>query len=96
MSELGDDYKALKEFNKKKKIDNHEKSIRILMLNNIQFETLSDTHLRIGKFDFWPSTGKFWNRNKNHYGRGIFNLIKQLTQDPKPEGDRAETHTEYK
>lgn len=96
MSELVEDFRALREINKKKKVDNHKKSIRILMLNNIQFETLSDSHLRIGIFDFWPSTGKFWNREKDSFGRGVFNLINQLKQKSTPSADRSENHQDFK
>ena len=47
-------------------------------LNGIEFVVLSEEckHLRVGAFDFWPSTGKFYNQKTKHKGRGVFNLMK--------------------
>lgn len=78
MSEIGDDFKALREFNKEKKANNFESSVQKLVGEGIPFQQLSNTHLRIGEFDFWPSTGLFIHRKTGKRGRGVFNLIKRV------------------
>lgn len=83
MSELGETFKAWKEYKKEKKRDNFKSSIEILKINSILFEQKSPTHLRIqtgtGYFDFWPSTGK-WIRYPDKYtSRGVFRLVRNIT-----------------
>lgn len=78
MSELGDLFKALKEESKAKKLSNAESSRYMLLNSGIKFKDLSDTHLRVGDFDFWPSTGLFINIKTKKRGRGVFNLIKKI------------------
>ncbi len=83
MSDIGDDFAALKEAGKKKKADNQESSTRILIDKSIPFTSHNwGNHLVVyGNeiiFDFWPSTGKFISRNKKTKGRGVFSMIKKL------------------
>ena len=78
MSEIGDDFKALREMRKEKRASNRESSIEVLTSKDIAFQQLSDTHFRIGEFDFWPSTGLFMNRKSGKRGRGVFNLIRKV------------------
>jgi hypothetical protein len=84
MSEIGEDFKFLKEQSKKKKKKNLKNSLAILEKKKIPYEQLNPHHFRVdGKFDFWPSTGKFYNMRIKKYGRGVFNLIKYLKEEPK-------------
>lgn len=78
MGDMIEGFKVLKEESQKKKLSNYESSIKILKDNNIEFKILSEhsRHLRVGDFDFWPSTGKFYNQKTQQKGRGVFKLIK--------------------
>jgi hypothetical protein len=77
-----DDYfwKQLKEESKKKRWDNQKKSLEILKENNIPVKMLNEesAHYRVGQFDFWPTTGKYYNQKTKEKGRGVFNLIRKL------------------
>ncbi len=86
MSEIGEIFAALKEEGRIKKQNNLKNSIDILKEQGVLFKRLSETHYRIGDFDFWPSTGKFLNRKTNKYSRGVFNLLKQLKPRNTSEG----------
>lgn len=58
---------------------NRDKSLEILKLNKIDFRCLSEStgHYRVkGIWDFWPTTGKFYNSKTKQKGRGVFNLIR--------------------
>lgn len=69
-----------KEKSKKKRWQNHENAKRIFAGKGIEFVMLSESssHFRIGDWDFWGTTGKFWNRKTQAKGRGVFELIKLL------------------
>ena len=78
MGDMGDYYNDLKEASKQKKIENLSSSLQLLEDNNIRFQKFSNTHIRIGDYDFWPSTGLFRNIKTNKSGRGVFNLMRRL------------------
>lgn len=78
MSEIGDYYKDIEEFSKDKKKSNLEKSKNILAQNKIKFTELSCNHLRVGDYDFWPSTGLFIHIKTKKRERGVFNLVKKI------------------
>ena len=80
MSDIGDDFKALREANSKKKKANLHYSTELLISKKIEFESKNyGVHLIVtgsdGLIDFWPSTGKFKVRG-GRTGRGVVNLIK--------------------
>lgn len=75
---MPDAWEELKKRSKRKKEQNKISSLGLLKKNNIRYTELCGTHYRIGIFDFWPSTGKYWNRKTNERGRGVFNLIKEV------------------
>lgn len=77
MSE-GDIWREHKEERRTKKLSNLEQSINILRDTHIEIQQFSPVHFRVKEWDFWPSTGKFWNRITGEKGRGVFNLIKRL------------------
>lgn len=79
--DLSEDYRAWNEAKRDKRSLNLESSIRILQTEGIAFKQLSDTHFRIGEFDFWPSTGLFLNRKTKKRGRGIFSLVTKVKYD---------------
>lgn len=74
-----------KEISKQKKKENREKSLAILRKRKIPFITLSEGagHYRIGDYDFWPSTGKIYNRKIGKAYRGVFTLIDLLNNEKK-------------
>ena len=81
-SEMWADYK---EDRKAKRKWNGESSTKILRENGIAYQVMNEGnfHYRIGDWDFWASTGKFWNLKTNEKGRGVFNLINKLNEQQK-------------
>ena len=78
---LGCSFRDLKEISDTKKKDNVEKSLSLLKEKRIEVKTLNEylRHYRVGRFDYWPSTGLFWCGKTKEKGRGVFNLIKKLS-----------------
>lgn len=83
MSDLGDLFKALKEDSKAKKLDNVKASMALLVDAGIEYQVLSHNgpHLRVGKYDFWPSTGVWIDRESRRKYRGVSNLIRRTQTD---------------
>jgi hypothetical protein len=79
-SELSQEFRDLKDYSKEKRSDNLEKTLIILKERGVDFQRLSESHLRVANFDFWPTTGLFIHRVTRVRGRGIFNLLKRLDQ----------------
>jgi hypothetical protein len=80
MSEMIEDFKALREIGRTKRQSNKEKSTELLKEHGIEFESRNDgVHLMIttpkGRVNFYPSTGLY---NGALSGRGVFNLIEEL------------------
>jgi len=78
MSELGEVFEELKKLSKIKKLSNAESSRYMLLNSGIKFKELSADHLRVGLYDYWPSTGLFIHMKTKKRGRGVFNLIKKF------------------
>jgi len=81
MSDLSEDFTALREYSKEKRAMNREFAVKRLNQESIEFTVHNEgAHFVVnsakGKIDFWPGTGKFIFRERNMTGRGIFNLIK--------------------
>lgn len=82
--DLGEIYKAHKEFTKDKKLSNKESST--LLLDNYYVDYTSHNnglHLIITTpkstlIDFWPTTGKFIPRSTNNAQRGVLNLLNYI------------------
>lgn len=68
---------AVKEERREKRWRNYENSMAILRREGIPFKILDvgTGHLRVGDFDFWPTTGKYCNQREKLSGRGVFSLI---------------------
>lgn len=80
LKEYWDDVRPiLNEDSKKKKIQNQEQSIILLEEKGIEYKQLSPTHFRVGLYDFWPSTGRFIHMKTKERGRGVFNLIRNIS-----------------
>lgn len=79
MSDVGDDYRALREESQKKRADNRQSSAIYLQEKDIPFESKNGgAHLVVeGRdcfIDFWPGTGKWITRN-GQKGFGVANLV---------------------
>ena len=82
MSDVGEDYKALKETRKQKKVSRLERSINRLLDLGIEFESKNDGYHLIIKarneiYDFYPSTGAYRMRGRAER-RGVDRLISEL------------------
>ncbi len=80
MSEVAEMFRDLKKISQEKKANNEKNSLNILKQNGIEYKVLNEAskHYRVMDFDYWPSTGKFYNQKTGEKGRGIFNLIKRI------------------
>ena len=83
MSEDGDVWRAHKLDQQEKRAFNRTSSTSIIkkwvLQNGGILAGYTEAHLRVNnRFDFWPGTGKYLDRETNKYGRGVFNLIKEL------------------
>lgn len=95
--DMGEMWREHKKARSRKKSQNVVDSLAILEENGIDYVCLSEhsRHYRIGNWDFWPSTGKFYNFRTGEKGRGVFNLLEILKQkkveykEPTPEQVKA-------
>lgn len=87
MSDIGDDFKVLRELGASKRAHNREASARILRERGISFASKNEgAHLIVKRgdhvADLWPGTGKWIVRARAEYaeqhGRGVFQLIDKL------------------
>ncbi|MFZ3032288.1 MAG: hypothetical protein WA082_04585 [Candidatus Moraniibacteriota bacterium] len=64
----------------KEKKQRREQNAALLEANGIKYQFMDEPagHIRIGQFDMWISTGKFFNRETRRWGDGIMNLINYL------------------
>lgn len=90
--EYAEAFKAMREEGRKKRASNLENSLSMLGAMGILFSQLSPTHLRVGQYDFWPSTGLFIHTKTKQKGRGIRNLLKKV----KPSAASSESPTNRK
>jgi len=85
MGDMADSFNALKQYNKDRRADNTKANTETLKLAGVVFESKNyGAHLIIqgakGKADFWPSTGKWRDRNNRWHGRGTIGLLERLKQ----------------
>lgn len=71
-------YAAMRRESQERRASNREKSLAILRERGIEYKTFTQDHYRVGEFDYWPSTGKFYNQRTKQKGRGVFNLLRVL------------------
>lgn len=85
MSDMGDDFRAMKAAGQAKRASNRESSAQLLRDNGIHFTSNNaGAHLIVegatGFIDFWPGTGR-WNDRLGTKGFGVMNLIKHIKGD---------------
>lgn len=76
--DLGETFRAMREESRERRSKNLEDSIQILVQRKVVFERLSQDHLRIDRWDFWPSTGLYIERATGLRGRGVFQLLRKI------------------
>tara|TARA_R110000824_G_C15230756_1_gene678521 strand:- start:9817 stop:10074 length:258 start_codon:yes stop_codon:yes gene_type:complete len=78
MSELGDLFGGMQRLTRERRKSNTKNSTEILVEKGVNFVSKNNgIHLIVeNRFDFYPSTGLFMNRENGKRGRGVFNLIK--------------------
>lgn len=82
MSDMGDDFRALREHNQAQRAQNRESSAEILKRAGVAFVSRNrGAHLIVKhngiRVDFWPGTGK-WSSAGGRTSRGVFELLKYL------------------
>lgn len=86
MSDMEDDFRALREAKQQRRRSNTARSTELLRQRGIPFESKNGgAHLVVdGRVNFWPSTGLYipldFNKPK---GRGVKNLLRFLSTDGK-------------
>lgn len=74
MSDMGDDFKALREYNRAKKQRYIAFAIETLNANGVEYKNRDglNVHLMIEingqRIDFWPSTGRWRTKGKSKFG----------------------------
>lgn len=78
MGDMGDLYRDWDGDKKAKKESNLQDSLATLRARGHSYTQLSDSHFRVGGYDFWPSTGKWKRVGAKAGGRGILGLLVKL------------------
>ena len=83
MGEEGEIWRQYREFKREKKASNMLNSLNILKKKGYEVQLVSamSVHYRVGNFNYWPTTGSFYNPETMVKGRGVMNLIIQLEKD---------------
>lgn len=92
MGDMGDDFRAWKQERVAKRASQRENGAKLLREAGIAFEEKNiGAHLIVshaGKvIDYWPGTGK-WKIRDGKLGRGVFPLLKALTQFAAGDADK--------
>lgn len=83
MGEIIEMYQALKEDQKIEKEERLSRNIMILKMAGVNYRLVNEYHLRIGKWNFYPSTGKFNNgfTRDSERGLGIIEFLKIIKHE---------------
>jgi hypothetical protein len=83
MGDMKEDFQALEQCMKERKSERKLRSILMLQKHSIKFTILNEDgpHLRIGDYDFWPSTDKWIHRKTNKRGWTVDSLIDVLERE---------------
>lgn len=75
-------YAEMKQERKKKKLQNAKSSLSLLDARGIKYEKMKgNMHYKIGDWNFYPSTGVYFNQKTYIKGRGVFNLLRELKNE---------------
>lgn len=80
MSNVGDDFKAMREDSRGRRAGNRQRGAQRLAELGIAFDSLNfDAHLLVRKrIDYWPGTGLWVDRDLPSRGRGLRSLLDHL------------------
>jgi len=83
MGEMKEYFDALDQEIAKRKASQSLRSVLVLQAQGIKFTVLNQNgpHLRVGAFDFWPSTGRFVHRATKRWGRTLEGLLALLKKE---------------
>jgi hypothetical protein len=78
-SELGETFRAMREDSQRRRAANLEHGLFTLRARGHAYTMFSGTHVRVGDYDYWPSTGLWIHvTNRRSRGRGILGLLCKL------------------
>ena len=80
MSDIGEIFAGQREASQAKRASNREASRRLLDDADVAFTVHNDgAHLVVEqRWDFWPGTGKWIDRQGGKYRRGVFTLLRAI------------------
>jgi len=83
MSDMVDDFQAMRQHSQEKRERNRHASAEILDGYGVGYSSNNDgAHLIVRHadkvVDFWPGTGKYCFRGTSKYKRGVYNLLSDL------------------
>lgn len=79
MSEQCKIFNCLNGLRQQKRISNIKNSTKLLIKKGIKFESFNNgIHLKVGNYDFYPSTGLYMHKKTKFKKYGIFNLLKDV------------------
>lgn len=80
MSEIGDDFQAMRDVSQEKRRRNTEWSTLKLIREGVAFTSHNNgAHLVVEeRWDFWPSTGLYIDRVTGDRARGVHKLLKKV------------------
>jgi hypothetical protein len=81
---------AAREEARERRAANRERSTALLRAHDVGFQARNGgAHLIVrGRFDFWPGTGLWRDRESREMGRGVFALLRALGVAVPPTGPR--------
>lgn len=78
MGQDQDMWAGMRKDSQEKKAHNEKWSMEFLKNLGLDFQVLDagSRHYRVNDYDFWPSTGVFYNQQTGEKGRGVRNLVR--------------------
>lgn len=95
MGDMGDIFRAMRDDKKERHAKNYDENHALARALHLSFETKNGGEHLVFDFcgevaDFWPSSGKWFQRRQKKYGHGLRALVKRYGISP----NRAETKTD--
>lgn len=83
MSDMGDDFNAMRQESQERRAFNRQSSAQVLEHHGVKFTSRNGgAHLIVEHngicVDFWPGTGKWIPRDYDVKGRGVFPLLRYM------------------
>lgn len=73
----------IREESRAKRWENERKSLDLLHSRRFEVKVMNEDigHYRVGEWDFWPTTGSFYNYRTKKKGRGVFRLMDRIQRE---------------